>query len=314
MRDRTALFAMSGVAVASVVLASWCGISLQARLAGQGHMPVTRTGSVVVWDKAAELLGTGVLNAAGNAWVESVSCASPGDCVAGGFYRDRDNHSQSFLASEVDGRWRRAQQVPGTAALNKGGRSTVIAVACPAAGYCSAVGTYVDGRRHSQDFAVTEWAGRWRAAAQIPGTALLNAGDFGRIESLSCPAAGDCTAVGDYADRGDQVEEFAVSSTQGRWGKAAPLPGLAALNVYGYVEVGPVACASSGNCSAVGAFQARPGKFEAFVATQTDGRWQAPERVRGLASLGAGSNELGAISCAEPGNCSAAGTYSDRSY
>jgi hypothetical protein len=57
---------------------------------------------------------------------------------------------------------------------------------------------------------------------------------------LSRSPAGECTAVGYYADRGGQVQEFAVNSTQGRWGRAAPLPGLAALNVYGYVEVGPV--------------------------------------------------------------------------
>ena len=166
-----------------------------------------------------------------------------------------------------------------------------------------------------QTFAVTESGGRWRTAVEIPGTALLNAGGFGQVESLSCPAAGACTAVGYYADDRGQVEEFSVSSTQGRWGRAAPLPGLAALNIAGYVDVGPVSCASPGNCSAGGAFQARPGKFEAFVATQAHGQWQAPEQVQGMAALSAGrSEEVTAISCAGPGSCSAAGTYSDRSY
>lgn len=313
MKRRTALPALAIAAVGAMFLATGCSARLQTPIVGNERAPYAQTAPVAVWD-TAELPGTAVLNAGGDAWVASVSCASPGNCAAGGSYKDRVSHVQSFLASEVDGRWLRAKMVPGTAALNRGGDSTIVAVACPAAGYCSAVGTYVDGHRHSQTFAVTEWGGRWRAAVEIPGTALLNAGGLGNVESLSCPAAGECTAVGYYAGLGGQVEEFAVSSTHGRWGRATALPGLAALNVYGYVEVGPVACASPGECSAVGAFQGSPGKFEAFVATQKHGRWQAPARVRGLAALGAGSNQVTAISCAGPGSCSAAGTYTGRSY
>jgi hypothetical protein len=66
-----------------------------------------------VWGKAIGLPGLGVLNKGGHARVVSVSCASAGSCAAGGHYTDGDGKQQGFVASERDGRWRRAVEVPG---------------------------------------------------------------------------------------------------------------------------------------------------------------------------------------------------------
>ena len=41
------------------------------------------------WGRAVEVPGLGSLNKGGNAGVNSVSCASPGNCTAGGSYTDR---------------------------------------------------------------------------------------------------------------------------------------------------------------------------------------------------------------------------------
>jgi hypothetical protein len=45
--------------------------------------------------------GTGTLNKGGNAGVVSVSCASAGNCAAGGGYTDRFGHTQAFVASQT---------------------------------------------------------------------------------------------------------------------------------------------------------------------------------------------------------------------
>jgi len=296
--------AAARAAAAAAVLASLLAMSACATTG--------RPRSPAVWAPAAVLPGTAALNTGGGASVSSVSCASAGDCLAGGSYHDRARQVQSFLASEAGGRWLGAVQVPGTAVLNTGGDSSIVAVACPAAGGCSAVGSYLDSHHHEQAFAVGEQDGRWQAAVEIPGTAHLSSVGSVDVDSLSCPAAGDCTALGSYTDPDGGAGKFAVSSAHGRWGRVAPLPGLAAPNLKGYVALAPVSCGSPGNCSAGGGFQKVPGKFEAFVVTQARGRWRAPEVVRG--NVGFGAEEVTALSCAGPGDCSAAGTYSASSF
>ena len=78
-----------------------------------------------------------------DASVLSVSCAAAGDCVAGGYYVDGLSYRrQAFVVGETNGSWGKAIEVPGTAALNRGGeagwtRSRVprLANASPAAYY-----------------------------------------------------------------------------------------------------------------------------------------------------------------------------------
>jgi hypothetical protein len=108
------------------------------------------------WGKAVEVPGTAALNAGGAAAVDSVSCASAGNCTLGGFYRDSSRPSlmQAFMASEVKGTWDDAFEVPGTAALNKA-FAEVDSVSCTAGGYCAAAGTYTDSAG-GQVFVVSE--------------------------------------------------------------------------------------------------------------------------------------------------------------
>ncbi len=58
-----------------------------------------------------------------NAAVNSVSCASAGNCSAGGYYTRHTPRPQAFVVSETNGTWGTAEEVPGTAALNKGGNA-----------------------------------------------------------------------------------------------------------------------------------------------------------------------------------------------
>jgi hypothetical protein len=51
------------------------------------------------WHAAVEVPGTRALNKGPSGEVNSVSCASAGNCVAGGFYTDGDGLSQAFVTS-----------------------------------------------------------------------------------------------------------------------------------------------------------------------------------------------------------------------
>jgi hypothetical protein len=98
---------------------------------------------------------TATLNAGGNAFLDSVSCASAGNCSAGGYYNDSSGNGEAFVAGQVRGRWGTAEEVPGTATLNANGDAAVLAVWCASAGNCSAGGFYADSSERFQAFVVS---------------------------------------------------------------------------------------------------------------------------------------------------------------
>ena len=145
---------------------------------GQGAAAVQ-----VHWGRAEPVPGLAALNKGHNdcnigqcvsASVTAVSCCGAGGCVMGGFYTDRHEHAQAFVARERRGRWGRAEEVPGTAALNKGGNAQVGSVSCARTCVCVAVGTYTDKAGNQQWFTVTTKDSRWGTAARVPEPALTD--------------------------------------------------------------------------------------------------------------------------------------------
>ena len=59
-------------------------------------------------------------------------------------------------ASEQDGTWRTAIEVPGTGALNKGVAAAVYSVSCASADHCAAGGGYQDGSGNGQAFVASQ--------------------------------------------------------------------------------------------------------------------------------------------------------------
>jgi D-alanine-D-alanine ligase-like ATP-grasp enzyme len=284
------------------------GAAAAAGLAGvAGARPAASGGT---WGKAEEVPGTAALNAGGTAEVYSVSCASAGNCSAGGYYTDRSDHDQVFVVSEVKGRWGKAEEVPGTAGLNKGGDAGITSVSCASAGNCKAGGSYKDASDHDQAFVVNEVKGRWGKAEEVPGTAALNAGGYAGITSVSCARAGSCGAGGYYADRSGHVQAFVVSEVKGRWGKAEEVPGTAGLNKGTEAEIKSVSCARAGSCGAGGYYTDGSDHDQVFVVSEVKGRWGKAEEVPGTAGLSQGGESwIYSLSCASAGNCGAGGYY-----
>ena len=267
------------------------------------------------WGMAEEVPGTAALNKGGSAQVTSVSCASVGNCSAGGFYLNNSGHAQAFVVSETGGTWGMAEEVPGTVALNKGGTAQVASVSCASVGNCSAGGSYRDGSGHMQAFDVAETNGTWGNAKEVPGIAALNTGGAAQLTSVSCASVGSCSAGGDYLDGSGHAQAFAVTETNGTWGNAKRVPGTAALNTGGAAQLTSVSCASVGNCSAGGFYRDAFGNIEAFVVRQTNGMWGNAKEVPGTAALNTGGDAaIAAVSCASAGNCGAGGVYTDSSH
>jgi hypothetical protein len=108
------------------------------------------------WGTAREVPGTAALDQGGPAEALSVSCASAGNCSAGGSYADGPDVTQAFVAGEVNGTWQKAIEVPGLGSLNEGGGAAVNSVSCASAGNCAAGGFYMPSSRHVQAFVVNE--------------------------------------------------------------------------------------------------------------------------------------------------------------
>jgi hypothetical protein len=265
------------------------------------------------WGTAEQVPGLGALNTAGNADVYPLSCAAPGYCAAAGIYNTSGvpGNTHAYADSEAQGRWGTALELPGSAALNVGGDISVNAMSCAARDSCSGGGFYTDGAEHFQAMVFSEVNGTWRNAQEIPGSGSLNTGGSAIVNSLSCGAAGNCSAGGEYTVRGSHVEAFVAAQKRGKWGRAQEVPGTASLNAGGRAALNSVSCPSASNCGGGGEYTNRAHHAQAYVVSERRGRWDAARQVPGIAALGAKGSAVSTVSCASAGNCSAAGYYRD---
>ena len=138
--------------------------------------------------------GLAHLNTRPDAYISSLSCASTGNCTAGGYYySDSSGQEGAFVVSQTNGKWGDAEEVPGTATLNNpGSEIDILTVSCAAAGDCAAGGDY-DGcpgdENCGQVFVVTQKNGKWGDAEEVPGTPTLNVGNYALLDSMSCASA-----------------------------------------------------------------------------------------------------------------------------
>ena len=264
------------------------------------------------WGTAQELPGTAALNQGGYAQVNSVSCSSPGNCSAGGWYTDGSGRSQAFIVSEVKGAWQKAIRVPGTFGPNKY-FAQLDAVSCASAGNCSAGGFYVNNNGY-QAFVVGEVDGVWDKAIEVPGSAALNSGGYAGLTSVSCGTPGNCTAGGYYLAGTTSYQAFVVSEVNGTWHNAIRVPGIISSPAGGHVgptaQITSVSCASAGNCSIGGSYY-DSSNIQAFVGSQVNGTWRKAVKVPGTAALNKGDAQVNSVSCASAGNWSAGGWYTD---
>jgi hypothetical protein len=290
--------------------------------AGGYYMDVAGTEAFVadekdgIWDTGHEVPGTDFLAAANQAYVRAVSCASDGNCAAGGSYRDTALHDHAYVVDETAGAWGTAVELPGIAALEAGdgGGSAVSSVSCGAPGDCAAVGTYWTTPGAFRAFVADETNGSWQRAEEVPGSAPAGIYDLAQLLSVSCPAAGECAAGGYYNDADGALLPLLADEHAGTWVKAQVLPGTTGTTEAHALSV---SCASPGNCAAGGYFYTdhytgRIHDQQAMVITETGGTWGAITELPGTDALNAGGEaHVNSVSCAPDASCAAGGYYTD---
>jgi hypothetical protein len=242
----------------------------------------------------------------------SVSCTSTGNCSAVGTYSDSTGNIQAVLLTETSGTWATGVKadLPGAASDPNVSLSKV---SCVSPGNCAAVGNY-DNSTGNQGVLLSETSGTWATgvkadppadAATNPSVALFN---------VSCPSAGNCSAVGFYTDSSNHRQGVLLSETSGTWatGVKATLP--ADANTSPDTDLDGLSCVSPGNCTASGEYGDSSGNEQGLLLTQTAGTWGTG--VKAPLPANAGTNpvvNLDSVSCASAGNCSAVGSYTDSS-
>ncbi len=134
----------------------------------------------------------------------AISCPAVGTCVASASYRDASNEQFGLIETLSNGTWT-AATAPLSGLSPAAGSDPVVAIggqSCPTAGYCVAVGSYVDASNEQFGLIETLSNGTWTAAtAPFSGLSPAPATNpVGFLAGVSCPAAGSCTAVGEYLD------------------------------------------------------------------------------------------------------------------
>jgi hypothetical protein len=273
-------------------------------------------------------------DASSTAWpgLGSISCGSPGNCVAVGAY-EIPTFGKPLLVTESNGAWlpgaeprppANAATTPDRNIAMPGNRLSL--VACPSSGNCTAVGTYSDQDATAGEYpwVLEQTAGHWAAGAalQLPADASPygnpergGTAPFFGFTGLSCPSAGNCTAVGGYLGAGDGELGLILTERNGSWsrGVRAPLPAHAVPNSESNELNSPLAsvsCAAPDDCAAIGSYVHKVGGTpHGLLLTEQGGTWKASALVLPAGAKAPGGVFLTSVACPSRGNCAAIGYY-----
>jgi hypothetical protein len=227
-----------------------------------------------------------------------------------------------MVITQSKGKWGRAQSLEQPQNDGKNPVAGISGLACPKAGYCSAVGSLEVGTAlNFRPLAVTESKGRWGRPAEIglPKGAVTASQDAA-LSSVACSGTGSCEAVGSYVSSGGLGLIMAAAESRGRWHAASQLRLPADTGTLGGDSAELFACTGAGACTAVGGYtstaESAGGTPQAMAVTESRGRWNRAVPVGAPANAGGGAGAVSflyAVACPKSSSCVAGGIYADKS-
>jgi hypothetical protein len=300
----------------SCVVTGFCVAVGSYRGSGNGTLIVSEAGGfwatgITLPSVSGEITGGGVL--------DSISCASAGNCVAVGTSTTSKGLIEPTIATEVAGAWAK----PLLPTLPAGDDETVptsLSVSCPAAGDCVIAGTDYPVSGPQLPLIVAESNAHWQPAETIgplPGS-LADVNQVTSLGAIDCAAVGQCTAVGNdktatgaagfaLVDSGGVFTEVSLPYPTGTAGFLTDDPDL------GLAAVG---CADPGDCAAAGGYPTAgtPTQPDAapMTAVEGGGVWSEPIALPAPADSApatSGVATVSALSCPAVGLCEGVGGY-----
>jgi hypothetical protein len=192
-------------------------------LHGNGNGGAATTALVYTWSSGSWQLTVPSLPSSYNnfAVLDGVSCPDTGVCTAVGYYEDAAGSWYGLILTLDSGTWTPSTApTPANAFGGVGQSEELSSVDCPDVGACLAGGYYIDSNQNQQPLLLQLQGGVWTASEAPTPVIVGNAGTYGSIEGVSCPALGACVATGFYALGG-----LIWTQSNGAWEvTAAPLP------------------------------------------------------------------------------------------
>ena len=235
-----------------------------------GSAVFTATSTNGVWHPAtAAAFPAEIHRSDGGSFFTDLSCASANRCTAVGSFettapRDGGYYYAPYAMTYSDGEWGPATPLTFADGVNPYSQY-LVSVDCPTTLACAVIGSvYTEGVGY-ETYVVEMVDGVWQPAELIAfpdGVRSPNPSDS--PGEISCPSAGNCTAVGEFLDPYDRRKAFTVNQLDGIWGQAQsmslpdPYP-LQRVNMYG------VDCPAVGTCTAVGSTENEDGRYEAMT-------------------------------------------------
>jgi LPXTG-motif cell wall-anchored protein len=272
-----------------------------------------------VWGNGAMVeFPAGVVTNYNAAYVNTVSCSSPGNCTAAGIFELPSNSQQLYTISMTNGVW----GSPREAVFPNGVQASYTEtnpgkVSCSSAGNCTVVGLYYKAGGGAEAFTMTSTNGTWAQARPVVfANNVAKNPPHSRLVDVSCPSDGNCTAVGWFENPSGGTEQFTMTMTAGTWAQASPVV-FPANTQQPTPRAGltSVSCASASNCTAVGYFTNTNGDWELATTSSNNGIWsQATRAVYPAATRNSVPDEyFNKVSCSSAGNCTAVGWFSTAS-
>ena len=173
--------------------------------------------------------------------LDGVSCTAADACEAVGYYTNSAGASQPVVENWNGTAWR-VQATPSPGGTDGDGR--LFGVSCVTAHTCEAVGTYVS---NGAPLTLAEvWNGSTWHQQQTPNPGPNVPGETGdALEAVSCTAASNCEAVGDYTNSSFEFATLAEVWNGSGW-KQQSTPGPKVSILLG------VSCSAAASCEAVG--------------------------------------------------------------
>ena len=248
--------------------------------------------------------------------LSSLACTSTGYCEAIVDYNSSAVDAAPTVATETAGVWGQASHITAPAGTSI---AALGSLACTARGECVAV-----GEANDRPMLAVQTHGVWapaRTVAPPPGVRFTSNEGVGHLFAVTCPTAGNCVAVGNYA-ASNGSGAMAISEVRGVWRHAQriPLPANASNRRRRSFGLPPlllsVACTSPGSCVAVGSYSDADVDLGAdglpVAAEETNGDWRRALQLNlpndATASLPQ-TSWLTSVACPDQAECFAAGFY-----
>jgi Bacterial Ig-like domain (group 3) len=287
---------VSGQGVSSQALTVSCPTAGDCAVGGKVNgQPFTVEEKGGTWGLPQPVPGLAALNEV-SGFIREISCVSPGNCAAVGTYHDSTAPDRVFVVDENGGTWGLARPIDTSMLKDSGADPSTISCASP--GDCAIGGTYLDAQNNRQDFVADEAGGQWKSAQRLTG--VPNTGQFPGLFQVSCPAAGECVAVGRFETT--DARAFIAEERDGQWQRATTPGGLGS-------EATSVYCPSARNCVVTGsAVFGRAAEPVAFTRYEVNGTWGKLSPLPGINALNAGGfSEGDQVACGTAGNCALGG-------